>query len=122
METNERDLPMKKILMLSAAAMVVSVSPVFAADATPPAATAPPAAEHSDAKRPHRNMLEDVDTNKDGDISKQEFMTGAEARFAKMDANSDGTISKQEIEALRAKFKEKMKERKAEMQKNKTAQ
>jgi hypothetical protein len=45
--------------------------------------------------RGHRGdhgMMKDADANKDGKISKAEFVTGAEARFAKMDSNKDGFL------------------------------
>lgn len=41
-------------------------------------------------------MLQRIDTNGDGLISKAENRAAAEARFARMDANGDGTISADE--------------------------
>lgn len=38
-----------------------------------------------------------MDANKDGSISKEEFIKHHEAMFAKMDTNKDGSISKDEM-------------------------
>jgi Ca2+-binding EF-hand superfamily protein len=63
--------------------------------------------EHCDHKK-HGMM--DNDTNKDGAISKDEFMSGHQARadkmFAKMDANNDGKIDQAERDAMKEKWKE----------------
>lgn len=54
------------------------------------------------------HKMQDADTNKDGAISRDEFMAGhqamADKMFSKMDANSDGKID----EAERTAGKEKM--------------
>ena len=55
-------------------------------------------------------MFEKHDTNDDGVISKEEFMSEAEARFAQMDSDGDGNFSKEEAEAFHEKMREKMKE------------
>lgn len=57
-------------------------------------------------------MFEKHDTNGDGVISKAEFLTHAEERFAKMDADGNGEISKEEAKAYKKAMKEKRKERK----------
>lgn len=44
---------------------------------------------------PHGPMA--ADTNKDGQVSRSEFFTAAEARFARRDANSDRKLSGDEI-------------------------
>ena len=38
-----------------------------------------------------------MDANKDGKVSKEEFIKGHEAMFAKMDANKDGVLDKAEM-------------------------
>jgi EF hand len=62
---------------------------------------------HCDRKK-HGMM--DSDTNKDGAISRDEFMSGHQARadkmFAKMDANKDGKVDQAERDAMKAKWKE----------------
>jgi len=41
-----------------------------------------------------------MDANKDGKVSKEEFMKAHEAMFRKMDANKDGSIDKTEMEKM----------------------
>lgn len=43
-----------------------------------------------------RSMHEGADANKDGMITKREFIAGAEKRFAELDKNKDGVLSKEE--------------------------
>jgi Ca2+-binding EF-hand superfamily protein len=68
--------------------------------------------EGSDDKSCDRKKhgMMDNDTNKDGAISRDEFMSGHQARademFAKMDANKDGKIDQAERDAMKAKWKE----------------
>lgn len=94
-------------LMAAAAAMFLMAGSAYAEDKpapeTPAAATAP-APDHPMGKMGmHKGMMfEMLDTNKDGMVSKDEFMTSHMARFEKMDANHDGNVSKEEIEAHRA--------------------
>lgn len=44
---------------------------------------------------------EKMDTNKDGKVSKDEFMSGKQEKFAKMDVNKDGFITKEDREAAK---------------------
>ena len=57
-----------------------------------------------------KHGMMDNDTNKDGAISRDEFMSGHQARadkmFAKMDANKDGKVDQAERDAMKAKWKE----------------
>lgn len=63
----------------------------------------------------HKNkMLEMLDTNKDGSISKAEFEAKRSNEFSAADANNDGTVTPAELTAFHEK---KMEERKAERQK-----
>jgi hypothetical protein len=63
--------------------------------------------KHCDRK--HHGM-QDADTNKDGAISKDEFMAQhqkmADKMFGKMDANKDGKIDQAERDAMKEKMKE----------------
>jgi hypothetical protein len=70
------------------------------------AATVLAGAAHAEGpqKKPgHGKFLEQLDTNGDGNISKEEFEAGRKARadgfFAKLDKNGDGVISKDEFAA-----------------------
>ena len=44
-------------------------------------------------------MLQQMDTDGDGSVSKAEFVAGAEARFTKMDKNGDGVLTKDDMPA-----------------------
>ena len=61
-----------------------------------------------------------VDTNGDGQIDLNEYLTHAEQRFNKTDANADGFItSEEQTEAhknMRAEFKQRREERRAKRQ------
>jgi hypothetical protein len=52
----------------------------------------PPKAER--ARKPHENP---IDLNKDGFVSKDEWMRAAAARFDKFDVSKDGKISREEM-------------------------
>lgn len=60
-------------------------------------------------------MIEKMDTNKDGEISKDEFTAHHEKKFNEMDTNKDGKVSKQEGE----EFYKAMKEKREKMKKEK---
>ena len=55
-------------------------------------------------------MFDRMDSNSDGAVSKDEFISHAEKRFMKMDADNDGSVTKEEAkkhhEEKRAKHKE----------------
>lgn len=84
---------MKKLMILSVLALAFAVSPVLAGD-------------HGGKGL----MFEKADTNKDGAVSKDEFMKAQEGHFAKMDANGDGSFTKDEAEAMKQKWEKKRKE------------
>lgn len=71
-------------------------------------------AKHDGADGQHcahkRHGMQDSDTNKDGVISRDEFMSSRQARaeqhFAKLDTNKDGKIEQAERDAMKAKWKE----------------
>lgn len=93
---------MKKLMILTAAALAFSMTPVLAD-------------HHGDGKeKGEKYQKHDIDG--DGVISKSEFLQGAEERFGKMDADGNGEISKEEAQAAhaakKAERKERMKDRK----------
>lgn len=97
---------MKKLLALGACALAFSATPALA--------------ETGDHKG---KMFEKHDTNGDGVISKEEFLSHAEEKFGKMDADGNGEITKAEGEAAKEKWREKMKkhkEKRKEMMEKKT--
>jgi Ca2+-binding EF-hand superfamily protein len=51
-------------------------------------------------------LVASADANKDGKISKAEYMAQAAARFAKMDANGDGKITPDEMKAMGQRMRE----------------
>lgn len=54
----------------------------------------------------HRSkMLERYDSNADGAIDRDEFMTGRNDWFAKLDANSDGVVTETEFDEAIAQFR-----------------
>jgi hypothetical protein len=62
-------------------------------------------------------MFQDMDTNKDGKISKKEWMAAQERQFKRLDRNGDGFITRDEI---RADMMERMKEPPAPAQEERT--
>ena len=50
-------------------------------------------------------MIGMADTNKDGSVTRAEFLTGAGQHFEMMDANKDGSLSAAERKAARGKMK-----------------
>lgn len=91
---------MKKLLLLTAVGLVMQAAPVFAEEGVGGNAVPPHKKEH----------MKKHDTNGDGVISKDEFLSFAEERFGKMDTNGDGTITKDEAQAAHKGKKEKMEE------------
>jgi len=90
---------MKKIMMLVAAILAFQAVPVLA--------------DNHGGKKGEK--FEMKDTNKDGVISKDEFLANAEKKFSEMDADGNGAISKEEAQAQWKDKKEKMKEKRKEM-------
>lgn len=70
-------------------------------------------ADHHESDGKHCNhkkqMMQDADTNKDGAISRDEFMAEHQARadkmFAKMDTNNDGKIDAAEHQMMHDNMK-----------------
>ncbi len=96
---------MKKILVLTALAVIVGAPSVMAEGLQ---------GEENGGRRGPPNpekmiekLLKHHDLNKDGVVSKKEFMKSSAERFAKMDANGDGEVTKVEVkkdfEARKAK-------------------
>lgn len=65
----------------------------------------------SEKKERHSKVMEEVDTNKDGKVSKEESLAFAEKRFEKMDANKDGFITKDEIKKPNKDYKQEKREK-----------
>jgi hypothetical protein len=80
-------------LSLASTAALAQTTPA-AKPAAPPAMSTP--ATGDDAQP---NRFDEVDTNHDGFISRDEFMAAEKARFAEYDTNHDGKIDPKEIAA-----------------------
>lgn len=78
--------------------------------------TASIAGDHNMMKDHKGKMMEKIDANKDGKISKSEFMAMHAEKFEKIDADKDGYISKEEKKAA---HKDKMMKMKDRMEKRK---
>ena len=92
---------MKKILMLTAAGLILQATPVLA--------------EHHEGAEGHKGkMFQKHDTNGDGVISESEFLEQAKKRFSKMDADGSGSVSQDEAKAAHKAKREKMREKKEE--------
>ncbi|WP_456380079.1 hypothetical protein [Thiolapillus sp.] len=53
-------------------------------------------------------FMQQLDSNKDGAVSKAEFLAPQEKQFADMDANEDGAVDRAEIEAVEKSMREQM--------------
>jgi Ca2+-binding EF-hand superfamily protein len=60
-----------------------------------------------DVKAKAKERIEAMDTNKDGRISKEEYLTNCSQRFDALDTNKDGYLSKEELQEKAASAKEK---------------
>ena len=92
---------MNKFVLTAAMAAVLGLS-----------ATAAMAEHHEGGAHDKGKMMERIDTDGDGVVSKAEFMAKHEEKFTKMDKNSDGNLSKEEMESAREAMKEKWKDMK----------
>lgn len=52
-------------------------------------------------------MMERIDTNGDGVVSKEEFMAKHAEKFDKIDVDGNGSLSKEELKEAHGKMKEK---------------
>lgn len=72
--------------------------------------------EHHKSK--HEHIMQKLDADSDGKISKAEFMAVHEKRFTEMDGNGDGSLTAEEMKESWAKFKKKRHEKRMEMKKD----
>lgn len=95
---------MKSISKLVALALALGASNLALA-ATATDGSAPPQGQMPGKMQQHMQQhMQEMDSNGDGNISKQEFLANCEKRFARMDSNGDGQISPQEREQMKAKM------------------
>jgi hypothetical protein len=86
----EKNMIRLKLAALLAASALTSLGGGAALAQTRPA----PAAQDQQARGPHHDM---IDLNKDGVITKDEWMKAAAARFERFDVSKDGKISREEM-------------------------
>lgn len=102
---------MKKLLVLTASVLVAATVPAMAEDAATTTTTAPAKKEMPrGGDHVRRDFLEMIDADKDGNISKKEFLAHSETTFKGLDTNGDDVVSKAEIDAKREEWKKKMDE------------
>jgi hypothetical protein len=109
---------MKKLLMLTALAMVAS-APVMAERG--PNGDRDGRGPGDGGKRMGEMMFKQHDTNNDGVITKEEFMKTVEARFDKMDADSDGKVTKEEVKKHGDEMKKKFEEMREKREESKSS-
>jgi len=87
-----------KWMLIACAALLISAAPAMAG--------------HEDGEKGdfRGKMMEKVDTDKDGKISKAEFIASHEQRFVEADTDADGFLSQDEMKAKWEKMHEKRKE------------
>ena len=66
-----------------------------------------------DAK--HTSKRETLDTDKDGKISRAEYLARAAKRFEHVDSNNDGFLSKEEMRSMKKDHMQHMKRKKERM-------
>jgi hypothetical protein len=71
-------------------------------------------AGHHEGGNHKGKMMERVDTNGDGMVSKAEFMAKHEAKFVKMDKDGDGSLSMDEMKKNMKKMKDRVKDKMSE--------
>ncbi len=77
----------------------------------------PAVADHHGGKGHHHGhgrMLENLDTDKDGVITREEAQAARKSRLMKADANGDGALTMEELKAHREKMREERRERRME--------
>jgi len=99
---------MKKTVLYTLSTLVLlSATTAFAADPKiPPAGNEHPALG--------KGAFEHTDSNKDGFISKEEWLARGDALFAEIDANKDGKITPEEMKAHRDTKRAEWEKRRAE--------
>jgi hypothetical protein len=106
---------MKKI-SISALSLIAALaaSSAFAAEQPTPPAGGP------QGQSPAHHMFDDTDTNKDGLISKEEWVAKGDKMFSEIDANKDGKISEDEMKAHHDMKRAEYGKRHAEMEQHRT--
>ncbi|MCH8906341.1 MAG: hypothetical protein IH840_04555 [Candidatus Heimdallarchaeota archaeon] len=115
---------MKNKLLLTALGVMFLSAPVLAEDSASVTmdikmGAAMGTTSEGDHKGKKMRMMEKMDTDADGMISKDEFMAMHAKKFAEMDADSDGMLSMDEMKSHHKAMKEKRMERREKMEEKK---
>jgi Ca2+-binding EF-hand superfamily protein len=57
---------------------------------------------------PSEQFMQELDTNRDGNVTLQEFMKPTEDGFREMDKNGDGLLTKPEVDAYAKEMQQRM--------------
>ncbi len=57
---------------------------------------------------PSEQFMQELDTNRDGNVTRQEFMKPTEDGFREMDKNGDGLLTKPEVDAYAKEMQQRM--------------
>ena len=80
--------------------LTMFAAPAFAQDAPPP----PPGG--APMRGAGGGMMMRADTNGDGNISREEYLTQAGQRFDRLDANHDGKLTRDELEQVGGRMRQ----------------
>ena len=86
---------MKKILLASTVALMLSASPALAGD------------YEKDGVKGEMKAIKKMDSNNDGKLSKEEFMESSREEFQSADTDSDGTLDRQEMKKMAKSWQQK---------------
>lgn len=92
-------------------ALITILATLMAGQALAAEPSAPPAGVPPHGKPPLQHLFDDSDANKDGQLSKAEWVARGEKMFAEIDANKDGNVTTEEMKAHHES-------KRAEMEKN----
>ena len=99
---NMKGLTMKKLFAMTVLTLALA-SPALAGD------------KHHGGDKHHKGgMFNTLDLDNNGEITREEFQAFHATKFTEMDTDNSGTVTREEAEAAKAKWKEKMQERRAE--------
>lgn len=90
---------MRKLpVILAISALVMAAQPVRAEDAPSAPAAGQERGQMREGFRHHRGeMMQRMDKDGNGSVSREEFLAGAAERFTKMDRNGDGVLTKDDM-------------------------
>ncbi len=97
-----------RLLTIASVLTLVSAVPALAQDTS----TSPGGGQGPGAGNIGMMMFEKMDSNGDGSVSEDEFLSHAKERFTQMDADNDGRVTREEAKDFHMKKRETMREKK----------